>query len=110
MARWIEFSFLVGLYFKGRVALVTSKRRALIEFRKSAFHIRKAITMMQDKKYYLEIIRESGIAQDALKRANKEILSYRLETCVRKLLKNKDERGQSKEIITVFRIWHKHYD
>ncbi len=83
--------------------MITSDQRVLIELRNTAFHLRKVIVMLQNREYCLDIIRESRIVQQLLKRADSQILTYHLERCVRRMLESEDEDRKLKEIIVAFK-------
>lgn len=84
--------------------MTANKQKAIKELKRVEFSIHRVIVMMENRENCFNIIRESGIAQDALKRASRRILFYHLERCFRELLRGKKDKENCQEIMRIFKI------
>lgn len=81
-----------------------SEKQAIIKRLKSARgHLESVIRMVEDDKYCIDILQQSIAVQNALKRADEQILSRHLESCVKNALAGKQKEQMMKEIVEVFK-------
>lgn len=80
------------------------KKRKIVKRLKTARgHLSRVIKMVEADEYCIDVLQQSIAVQSALKRADEQILSRHLETCVRDALSNKEKDKQLNEILEVFK-------
>ena len=61
--------------------------------------------MVEDNKYCIDIIEQSNAVVAAIKRVNQIVLENHLNTCVAKVVKNKNKKEQSKKIKEILELF-----
>lgn len=65
-------------------------------------HLKKVVSMVENKDYCIDIINQSLAVQNALKRIDEAILENHLKTCVKDAYARGNDEKSIEEIIKVF--------
>ncbi|HCE30966.1 hypothetical protein A2778_05560 [Candidatus Daviesbacteria bacterium RIFCSPHIGHO2_01_FULL_40_24] len=84
-----------------------NERKALKLLKTAAQHLRKVLKMVEQRRYYLDIIHESQVVQKYLRMSDEEILSGHLKRCVKKILGGENKDQQFQEMLLIFKKGHR---
>lgn len=83
--------------------MIQNQQEIVKRLRIARGHLRKVIKMVEDEDYCIDILQQSIAIQNALKRADEEILAGHLTHCVKGVLSGQEKDKQLAEILEIFK-------